>query len=56
MIATRPELIAADAAENSAIEHYIRQRQVAGLLREALARAEARWRLETALQQPATRG
>jgi len=55
MIARRPELIAADAAETSAIQRYIRQRQVAGMFEEAIARAEALWRLETALQRPGSR-
>jgi hypothetical protein len=56
MIARRPEQIAADDAETEAAKRYVRQRQFAGLLGEAIARAEAMWRLETALQQPAARG
>jgi hypothetical protein len=52
MNARRPELIAADAAETEAILHYLRQRQFAGMLGEAIAHAEALWRLESALRQP----
>jgi hypothetical protein len=51
MIARSPELVAADAAETDAAVRYLRQRQFAGLLGEAIAHADALWRLETALQQ-----
>ncbi|MGA8016244.1 MAG: hypothetical protein WCB85_10040 [Candidatus Dormiibacterota bacterium] len=50
MIAKRPEQIAADADETEAAQRYVRQRQFAGLLGEAIARADAMWRLETALE------
>jgi len=51
MTARRPEQVAADAAETEATERYIRHKQFAGLLGEAIAHAEALWRLETALRQ-----
>jgi hypothetical protein len=51
MVAQRPEQIAADTAETEAAERYLRQRAFAGLLGEAIARAEAMWRLEAALQR-----
>ena len=51
MIARRPEQVAADAAETEATERYLRQRQFAGLLGEAIAHAEALWRLEAELQR-----
>jgi len=47
----RPEQVAADADETEAIVRYLRQRQLVGVLGEAIAHAEAIWRLETALQQ-----
>jgi hypothetical protein len=50
MIAKRPEQIAADADETEAVQRYVSQRQLAGLLGEAIARADAMWRLETALE------
>jgi len=51
MTARRPEQVAADAAEDEATMRYIRQRQLAGLLGEAIAHAEALWRLESALRE-----
>jgi hypothetical protein len=51
MDARMAEQVAADAAETEATMRYVRQRQFAGLLGEAIAHAEALWRLETALQQ-----
>jgi lysozyme family protein len=51
MDARRPEQVAADAAETEATVRYLRQRQFVGLLDDAIAHAEAVWRLETALQQ-----
>lgn len=54
MTARRPEQVAADRDETEAVQRYLRQRDFAGLLGEAIARAEALWRLESALrQQPA---
>jgi hypothetical protein len=50
-LAARPEQIAADAAETEAAERYVRQRRLVGTVAEAIARAEAMWRLETALQR-----
>jgi len=55
VIAKRPELAAADAAETEATERYLRQRRFAGLLGEAVAHAEALWRLESALRTEAQR-
>ncbi len=40
---------AADAAEALAIRRYAEQRTLAGLLADAVAHAEAIWRLEAAL-------
>lgn len=54
MVTRRPEQIAADAAEAEATARYLRRRRLAGILGEALARAEARWRLESALQAGAS--
>jgi len=51
MITNRPDLVAADAAETEAIVRYLRQRLFAGMLGEAIAHADALWRLEAALQQ-----
>ncbi len=51
MTVQRPEQLAADAAETEATVRYLRQRQLAGLLGEAIAHAEALWRLETALRE-----
>ena len=51
MTARRPDQVAADAAEDEAIAGYLRQLQLAGLLGEAIAHAEARWRLESALRE-----
>ncbi len=51
MTVRRPEQIAADRAESGAIERYLRRRELAGLVGEAIARAEARWRLESALRR-----
>ena len=51
MIARRPEQVAADAAETEAAVRYLRHRQLVGVLGEAIAHADALWRLETALQQ-----
>ena len=51
MDARRPEQIAADRAEDATAERYLRQRHLAGLLGEAIARADAIWRLESALRQ-----
>ena len=55
MIAKRPEQVAADAAETEATERFLRQRRFAGLLGEAIAHAEALWRLESALQKETQR-
>lgn len=51
MTAKRPEQIAADTAEAEAAERYLRHRKFAGLLGEAIAHADALWRLESALRQ-----
>ena len=51
MTARRPDQVAADAAEDEAAVRYLRQRELAGLLGEAIAHAEALWRLESALQE-----
>jgi hypothetical protein len=51
MDARRPEQVAADAAEAAATVRYLRQRKSVGLLDEAIAHAEAIWRLEAALQR-----
>ena len=51
MDARRPEQVAADAAETEATVRYLRQRLFAGMLGEAIAHAEALWRLESALRQ-----
>ncbi|HYA00987.1 MAG TPA: hypothetical protein VEK76_11635 [Candidatus Binatia bacterium] len=53
MTARRPEQVAADKAEDEAIERYLCHRKFAGLLDEAVARADAMWRLEEALRQVA---
>jgi hypothetical protein len=50
MVTRRPEQIAADTAEVEATTRYMRRRQFAGILGEAIARAEAFWRLESALK------
>jgi hypothetical protein len=50
MVTRRPEQIAADSAETEATARYLRQRQLADILGEAIARAEALWRLESALR------
>ncbi len=54
MVARSPAQMAADTAEVEATARYLRQRQLAGILGEALARAEARWRLESALRATAS--
>jgi hypothetical protein len=51
MDARRPDQVAADAAEAQASVRYLRQRTFAGVLDDAIARAQAIWRLEAALQQ-----
>jgi hypothetical protein len=51
MTARTPEQTAADAAETEATVRYLRQRQLAGLLGEAIAHADALWRLESALRE-----
>ncbi|MGD1053923.1 MAG: hypothetical protein ABR950_08870 [Candidatus Dormibacteria bacterium] len=51
MDARRPEQVAADAAETEATVRYLRQRQLAAQYSEAIAHAEALWRLETVLEQ-----
>jgi hypothetical protein len=51
MTARSPEQMAADAAETEATVRYLRQRRFAGLLGEAIAHADALWRLESALRQ-----
>jgi hypothetical protein len=51
----RPEQVAADAAENEATARFLRQRRFAGLLGEAMAHAEALWRLERALREESPR-
>jgi hypothetical protein len=51
MDARRPDQVAADAAETEATVRYLRQRLFAGMLGEAIAHAEALWRLESALRQ-----
>jgi hypothetical protein len=51
MTARRPEQVAADAAEDEAAMRYLRQRQLAGLLGEAIVHAEALWRIESALRE-----
>jgi hypothetical protein len=56
MAAKRTEQVVADNAEAKAASRYIRQRQFAGLLGEAIARADAMSRLEAALRfQPTGR-
>lgn len=50
MTAQRPEQVAADAAEAGAAKQYARQRQLVIWLGEAIARADAILRLETALR------
>ena len=42
--------IAVDAAERAAVTDYVRLRELAGVVLEAMRRAEARARLEAALR------
>jgi hypothetical protein len=51
MTVRSPEQLEADAAETEATLRYLRQRRFAGLLGEAIAHADALWRLESALRQ-----